>query len=153
MDEPSAADVQAYADMLNNTVTGLKSTLSTMTNLLATLRPHKSANWQRNLILFNEATQRIKTQRETLETVVGTIFKARKHLAAVAKAIGNVVARLGKILDDFMKLAWEKIKHFVANIKAMFWTFVQNIGDALGSFVSWVTRCMSGLFPAPLVGV
>ena len=60
---------------------------------------------------------------------------------------------MGKILDDFMKLAWEEIKHFAAKIKDMFWTFVQNIGDALGTFVSWVTRSLSGLFPAPLVGV
>jgi ABC-type transporter Mla subunit MlaD len=124
-----------------------------MTSVLATLKPKKPENWQRNLVLFNEAAQHVKIQRETLETVVSTIFKATKHIAAVAKAIENVVARLGKLLDDFIKQAWENIKHFAENIRNMFWTFVQNIGDALRSFVSWVSGSLSGLFPRPLVGV
>lgn len=145
-------DLEAYARIFNDTISGISAALAGMVDTLASLQGPGSDN-ERRLMQFSTFARDISLQRESLEKMLMMLIKNKNNVISVCNLIKSAIGKLRDILDEFIKNAREKLKNFAKKIRDMFWTWISNIHDALVAFISASLRAVSSFFAAPVVGV
>ena len=145
-------DIEAYARIFTETVSGISTGLANMAETLASLQS-RGSDAERRLLFFSTAARNINIQRGILETMVKRIIKASHHMAAVCDMIGNVIHKLREVLEEFMRSARERIKNFAKKLRDMFGHLVDRFSEGFSAFISMLRRVLSGVNSPAMVSI
>ena len=149
---PSEEEIEAYASILGEIVSGFKAPLTELTEFLASLQIPGSDEEQR-LIKFRAVVERVAFKQQQFKQIIKLIIKSYNGVVAVGRAIVSVVNKLRDIVEEFVKAATEKIKILPEKLCVVFGAFFQNVRDAVWNFMSWLGRVVSSFHPSPLVTI
>jgi hypothetical protein len=151
-DVPLSDDIDAYAQIFENTISGIQSGLASMAEILGSLQTPGS-DAQHRLIRFSEAARTVNIHRETMAATIKLFIKGKHLVAAKSDMIGDVICKLRAVFEDFMKNAWERMKDWAKNMRDRFWRFVCFLSEAFSAFFSMVGGALSRLLSLSFVPV
>jgi len=151
-DVPLSDDIEAYARIFEDTLSGLQSGLASMAEILSSLQTPGS-DAQHRLVRFSEAARTVNVQRETIATTIKLFIKGKHQVAAMSNMIGDVICKLRAMFEEFMKNAWERMKDWTKNMRDRFWKFLGLLSEAFSAVFSMVGGTLSRLFSVPLVSI
>jgi hypothetical protein len=151
-DVPLSDDIDAYAQIFQDTISGIKSGLASMAEIIGSLQtPGSDAQYR--LIRFSEAARTVNIQRETIETTIKFFIKGTHQVAAMSNMIGDVICKLRAVFEEFMKNARERTKDWAKNMRDRVWKFLGLLSEAFSAFFLMVGGALSRLLSLPFVSV
>ena len=151
-DVPLSDDIEAYAQIFEDTLSGIQSGLVSMVEILGSL-PTPVSDAQHRIIRFSQAARTVNIQRETIARTINLFIKGKHQVAAMSIMIGDVICKLRAVFEDFMKNAWERMKDWAKNMRDRFWKFFGFLSEAFSAFFSMVGGALSRLLSVPFVSV
>lgn len=123
-DVPLSDDIEAYARIFEDTLSGIQSGLASMAEILGSLQTPGS-DAQHRLNCFSEAARTVNIQRETIATTIKLFIKGKHQVATMSTMIGDAICKLRAVFEEFMKNAWERMRDWAKNVRDRFWKFLE----------------------------